>query len=241
MRYKAILLFGAPGSGKGTQGKILGSIPGFYHNATGDIFRSLDLQSAMGRKFWEYAGRGQLVPDEDTIKLWKQYIKGMEMINVFHPDNEILVLDGIPRTLAQAKLLDDTIDVRKIIFLQCTDLSKMVERLRRRALKENRFDDANDDVIHNRLVQYEANTRPLLDFYRPDIIERIDATMSQIRVLSDILKVLVPIKEEHDARPISFALPTNPPVSAKSAAATRAVAETSTAGDPPALTGDSAA
>ena len=76
MKYKAILLFGAPGSGKGTQGKILGAVPGFFHSSTGDIFRSLDLQSEMGRIFWEYAGRGQLVPDEFTIKVWKQFIKG---------------------------------------------------------------------------------------------------------------------------------------------------------------------
>jgi adenylate kinase len=198
MRYKSILLFGAPGSGKGTQGKILGSIPGFYHNATGEIFRSLDLQSEMGRTFWEYAGRGQLVPDEITIKLWKQYIMGMEMINQFHPETELVVLDGIPRNIPQAKLLEETIDVQKVINLQCADLSKMVERLRRRALKENRFDDANDDVIHRRLVEYEVKTRPVLDFYPAEKIEKIDATMSQIRVLSAILKVLVPIKERHD-------------------------------------------
>ena len=127
MRYKSILLFGAPGSGKGTQGKILGSIPGFFHSATGDIFRSLDLQSEMGRVFWEYAGKGKLVPDEITIKLWKQYIMGMEMINQFHPQSEILVLDGIPRNLKQAELLDETIDVVKVIHLVCTDLNKMVE------------------------------------------------------------------------------------------------------------------
>ena len=223
MRYKAILLFGAPGSGKGTQGKILGSIPGFFHNATGDIFRSLDLQSEMGRVFWEYAGRGQLVPDELTIRLWKQYIQGLEMVHQFHPENELLVLDGIPRNLEQAQLIDDTIDVRKIIYLRCADLNKMVERLRRRALRENRFDDANDEVIQRRLVEYEAKTRPVLDFYPADKIERIDATMSQIRVLSDILKVLVPVKEAHDSLHV-------PPtaggvqVSATSAAATQAVA-----------------
>jgi len=198
MRYKSILLFGAPGSGKGTQGKILGSIPGFYHNATGDIFRSLDLQSEMGRVFWEYAGRGQLVPDSLTIKLWKQYIQGMEMINQFHPDNEILVLDGIPRNLEQAQLLEDTIDVQKIIYLRCADLGKMVERLRRRALRENRFDDAKDEIIHRRLVEYEEKTRPVLSFYAQEKIEQIDATLSQIRVLSSILKVLVPVKEAHD-------------------------------------------
>ena len=87
-RYRTILLFGAPGSGKGTQGKIIGQIPGFHHSSTGDIFRSLDLQSEMGRKFWEYAGRGELVPDEFTIALWSQYIKGLELINQFHPGDK---------------------------------------------------------------------------------------------------------------------------------------------------------
>jgi len=224
MRYKSILLFGAPGSGKGTQGKILGSIPGFYHNATGEIFRSLDLQSEMGRVFWEYAGRGQLVPDEVTVKLWKQYIQGMEMINAFHPETEILVLDGIPRNLPQAKLLEETIDVVKVIYLRCADLNKMVERLRRRALKENRFDDANDEVIHRRLVEYEVKTRPVLDYYPKEKIEQVDATMSQIRVLSDILKVLVPIKEQHDAKQHIISPPRGRASNATSAAATAAVA-----------------
>jgi len=198
MRYESILLFGAPGSGKGTQGKIIGTIPGFYHSATGDIFRSLDLQSEMGRVFWEYAGKGKLVPDEITIRLWKQYIKGMEMINQFHPNSEILVLDGIPRNLEQAQLLDETIEVVKVIHLVCTDLGKMVERLRRRALKENRFDDASDEVIHRRLEVYERDTRPILNYYPPDRIVRVEATMSQIRVLSKLVEILVPLKEQHD-------------------------------------------
>lgn len=203
MRYKTILLFGAPGSGKGTQGKILGEIPGFYHSATGDIFRSLDLQSEMGRLFWEYAGKGKLVPDEFTIKLWKQYIQGMEMVNQFHPENQMLVLDGIPRNVTQAKLLEDVIDVQKIIYLRTDNLQKMVERLRRRALRENRFDDANDAVIQHRLVVYEQETRPVLDVYSKDIVKVIDATQSQIRVLAQILGELVPLKEAHDGRNVN--------------------------------------
>ena len=198
MRYRSILLFGAPGSGKGTQGKIIANIPGFHHSATGDIFRSLDLQSEMGRKFWEYAGRGELVPDEFTINLWRQYIKGMEMVNQFHPETEVLVLDGIPRNLSQARLLEETLDVVLIIYLRA-DLNKMVERLRRRALKENRIDDASDVVIKRRLEVYERETRPVLDFYPPEKVFRVDATMSQIRVLSEIVKVLVPIKEQFDS------------------------------------------
>ena len=223
-RYKSILLFGAPGSGKGTQGKIIGTIPGFYHSATGDIFRSLDLQSEMGRRFWEFSSKGELVPDELTIKLWKQYILGMELINQFHPETELLVLDGLPRTIEQARLLEDTIDVVKVIFLVCTDLKKMVERLRRRALKENRFDDANDSVIQRRLMEYDEKTLPVLDFYPADKIVRVEATLSQIRVLNEIVKVLVPLKEAQDRHfEVGSALG-EPQISAGSAAAVAAVA-----------------
>jgi len=220
MRYKTILLFGAPGSGKGTQGKILGAIPGFFHTACGDIFRSLDLSSEMGRIAWEYSSRGELVPDEFTVKLWKQYIKGMEMVNQFHPETEILVLDGIPRNVKQAQLLEDTLDVLKVIHLRCTDMSKMVERLRRRALKENRLDDANDKVIQHRLEVYETETRPVLDFYPPNTIVKVDATKSQIRVLSDIIKILVPLKEEMDKSREQKAVVTLPATSKTAAAPT---------------------
>src|SRR3982751_1510691 len=196
MKYKSILLIGAPGSGKGTQGKILSAIPGFYHSSTGDIFRSLDLQSDTGRTFWDYASRGELVPDEFTVQVWRNYIKGMELTNQFHPETQMLVLDGIPRNVQQAKLLEDTIEVVKVIYLVCADMSKMVERLRRRALKENRIDDANDKGIKNRLEVYERNTKPLLEFYPADKIARIDATMSQFKVLHSIIDLLVPVKDE---------------------------------------------
>lgn len=197
LRYKAILLFGAPGSGKGTQGKILGTIPGFFHSSTGDIFRSLDLQSEFGRTVWDYTSKGKLVPDELTVQIWKQYITGMEWINAFHPETEIIVLDGLPRNQNQARILADTIDVLKVIHL-VADQAKMVERLRRRALKENRVDDASDAVIARRFEVYERETKPVLDFYPADRIVTIDAAQSQIRVLSDIVRVLVPLKESLD-------------------------------------------
>ena len=211
-RYRTILLFGAPGSGKGTQGKIIGEIPGFYHSSTGDIFRSLDLQTEMGRKFWEFAGRGELVPDEFTIALWKQYMKGVEYTNQFHPENQFLVLDGLPRNVKQKQLLDDVLDVKAIIYLRA-ERAKMFERLRRRALKENRFDDASDDVINKRMEIFGRETRPVLDHYPKNLIHRVDATMSQIRVLSEIIRILVPLKEAidgpdmHDTVPGSDSVP----------------------------------
>jgi adenylate kinase len=199
MRYRTILLFGAPGSGKGTQGKILGTVPGFYHCACGDVFRSLDFQSPMGRKFWEFSSRGELVPDTFTIDLWKQTIRGMEMVNRFHPETEMLVLDGIPRNVNQAMLLNDTLDVAQVVHLQCRDNAKMVERLRRRALRENRLDDAKDEVIIKRLEVYEQQTQPVLSFYDCEKIAAIDAANSQVHVLQEILKVIAPVRERFTA------------------------------------------
>jgi adenylate kinase len=206
LRYKAILLFGAPGSGKGTQGKILGAIPGFFHSSTGDIFRSLDLRSEFGRTVWEHSSKGRLVPDELTIQIWKQYITGMEWINGFHPETEIIVLDGLPRNVNQARILEDTIDVLKVIHL-VADYAKMVERLRRRALKENRVDDASDATIAKRFEVYERETKPVLEFYPAERIVTIDAAQSQIRVLSEIIRVLVPLKEDQDGEEDADAMP----------------------------------
>src|SRR6202140_3182015 len=112
MKFRTILLFGAPGSGKGTQGKILGTIPNFFHCACGDVFRSLTVQSTIGKTFLEYSSRGELVPDEPTIQLWRQFIENSMRVGRFHPDNDTLILDGIPRNVHQARMLKDTLDVR---------------------------------------------------------------------------------------------------------------------------------
>ena len=104
-RYRTILLFGAPAAARGPRARSSGTSPASTTPPPATSSASLDLQSEIGRKFWEYASRGELVPDEFTIKLWKQYIKGMELINQFHPETEILVLDGMPRNVTQARLL----------------------------------------------------------------------------------------------------------------------------------------
>lgn len=188
MKYRSILLFGAPGAGKGTQGKILGTIPHFFHCACGDVFRSLSPTSPLGKVFIEYTSRGELVPDEPTVELWNQFIQSSEHAGRFHPESDTLVLDGIPRNLHQAEMLAETLDVRAMFYLHCKNFNAMVERLQKRALKENRLDDANIDVIRRRLKVYDKETKPVLNFYGRKLVQRIDATQAPLEVLSDILK-----------------------------------------------------
>src|SRR3954468_11362587 len=190
MKYKTLLLFGAPGAGKGTQGKILGTIPNFYHCACGDVFRNLRIDNELGRVFLEHSSRGELVPDEATIGLWRQSIAGARSLGHFNPDKDTLVLDGIPRNRRQAEILSDTLDVRGIFNLTCSDFNKLVERLQRRALRENRLDDANLAVIRNRLETYEKETRPVLDYYGLNLVHTIDSTESPVNVLRSILRII---------------------------------------------------
>ena len=190
MKLRTILLFGAPGSGKGTQGKILGTIPGYYHCACGDVFRNLNADSRLGRTFLDYSSRGELVPDEATVDLWRNNIQANTMLGRFNPERDTVVLDGIPRNVAQSRMLQGTLDVRALLHLTCPDRNKMVERLQRRALRDNRLDDANLDVIRNRLQVYDQETKPVLDFYGPDVVHDINATQTPIEVLTDILRIL---------------------------------------------------
>lgn len=187
MRYRTILLFGAPGSGKGTQGQILGRIPGFVHVSCGDVFRNLSVGSPLGRAFLEYSSRGSLVPDDFTVQLWKEYMDGMVGLHQFDPAADFLILDGIPRSVAQARLMEPLIDVLRLYYLDCDDKEKMYARLKRRALHENRLDDASDATIQKRLYVYEAETAPLLNYYPKDKIQNIDTGRSPIEVLADVL------------------------------------------------------
>ena len=193
MKYRTILLFGAPGAGKGTQGKILGTIPVFFHCACGDVFRNLTIDSKLGRTFIEFSSQGQLVPDEHTISLWRQNIEGNTQTGRFHPERDTLVLDGIPRSLHQAQMLNDALDVLAVFNLTCPVLDKLVERLQRRALRDNRLDDANLEVIRNRLSVYESETKPVLDYYGSKLVHHIDATQTPIKVLRDILDIIAEI------------------------------------------------
>jgi adenylate kinase len=191
MKYRTILMFGAPGSGKGTHGKALGAIPGFFHCACGDVFRSLRPETPLGKRFLEYSSRGQLVPDETTIELWRQCLENSMTAGRFHPDADTLVLDGIPRNVSQAKILSDTLDVIAVFYLTTSKPEILVGRMQRRALKDNRLDDANLDVIRERLKTYEKETKPVLNFYGKKLVHRINTDGAPVEIFSEILKHVV--------------------------------------------------
>lgn len=190
-RRPAILILGAPGAGKGTQGKILGSIPRFFHCACGDVFRSLDTRTPIGRRFVAYSSKGELVPDELTIELWKAQVDNWAESHVYKPDIDFLVLDGIPRNVEQAKMLDRFLEIHQVFHLSCPNRAELARRMRKRALKENRLDDASDRVIEHRIATYEAETKPILEYYSGDIVTEIDATKPPVEVVGAIISKMV--------------------------------------------------
>ena len=201
-RYKSALLFGAPGVGKGTQGKLLGQIPGFVHVASGEIFRALDKGSELGRESLKYSSQGLLVPDDLTIALWREYMQRRINDQAFRPGSDLLVLDGIPRNLNQAKILDQHIEVMRIIHLTAPNIDEMVQRMKRRAVQEGRSDDADEAVIRRRFEVYDQETSPMLGYYDPGLICAVNAVASPAEVLMNILQTVVPVYSEHFGNPL---------------------------------------
>jgi len=191
MSISAFLIFGAPGSGKGTVGAKLATVTGIKHLSTGDMFRGLSPASENGKLFSSYAGAGKLVPDEVTVQIFSRYINGLIDTNKFDPEKDSFLLDGIPRTVAQATLLKSVVDVKHVFVLDIPDYSIIVERLLKRAKIEGRKDDADESVIRARLNEYESKTAAVLGAYDSSMITRINGAQSPDEVLRDALSAYI--------------------------------------------------
>lgn len=187
-------MFGAPGSGKGTHGKILGAIPGYIHCSCGDLFRNLSPESPLGKIFVECSSRGQLVPDGPSVELWQQFIQGLRATGRFQPAKDTLILDGIPRNLTQARMLRKFIQVVAVFYLCSANFENLVARMQRRALKDNRLDDAHIDVIRARLKTYEAETKPVLNFYGQKVVHRINTDGTPPQTFAKILRQVIKLR-----------------------------------------------
>jgi len=192
-RYPSILLFGCPGSGKGTQGLVLGQMPNLVHLAMGDIFRALDKVSPIGQEFLSYSTKGLLVPDELTVRVFRHHVNNLAQAGQVDPTFHTLLLDGIPRTVQQVKLLADVVAVKRVVHMMIDNREGLITRLSKRAGKSGRADDADRKVIENRLDVYERETQPVLDAYPKELIARVNADQHPLAVLRDIAGALVPV------------------------------------------------
>jgi adenylate kinase len=208
-RYRSILLFGMPGSGKGTQGAVLGQLPDLVHVSMGDVFRKIPKYSKFGQEIDRYTAKGLLVPDELTVRIYQRHIMILEMQEFIVPGQHTLILDGLPRNYAQAERLDELLDVCQIFHLHIKDIAKAIDRLKIRALRENRLDDMNEEVIKRRLKTYHDETHQTLRFYPPEVVYDIDACQSPVAVCRDIL---IRMSELQEFRPAARSAAASEPV-----------------------------
>ncbi len=190
-RLSAILLFGMPGVGKGTQGSMLGTMSGMRHVSTGAIFRSLDPASEDGQEVGKYIHHGELVPDDLTIRIWRHWLDERIADGSYDPQRDVLILDGIPRSPRQCEMLEQHIEVLGVVHLECKDTEPLIERLRSRG--QGRADDTDDAIIRRRFEIYREKTDPVLRYYASDRVHSINPIGSLAQVTKRVLEVVIPM------------------------------------------------
>jgi adenylate kinase len=177
-----IILLGAPGSGKGTLGKQLAEKYGYTLISTGDILREEKKSgSDIGKKINDILGKGNLVPDEIVNQIVENKLKNFE---------GQFILDGFPRTLPQGEFLDKIADIGLVIFLDVSD-NTIRDRIIERGKTSGREDDQNVDIINRRIVQYKAETQPLVEFYKSKkILAQIDGENSIQEVFNIVQNII---------------------------------------------------
>ncbi len=189
MRTPAIVIFGPPGSGKGTLSKVFAEVGGHMHLSTGDIFRALP----QGSPIHEYMRKGEYPPDELVMEIFHNHLEHLIEQGIYRPKEQVLLLDGIPRTLNQAEILDRYHEVKRVLLLDVSNQNVLIERLRSRALIEGRTDDSNIEVLRTRMELYQKETAQVLTHYPEKLISHINADQTKLEVLRDSLIALASI------------------------------------------------
>ncbi len=159
-----IILFGPPGSGKGTQSEKLISKYGLKHLSTGDLLRTeIATQTPLGLEAKNFMDKGQLVPDEVVIGMISTALDA-------NPHSKGFLFDGFPRTEAQSEALDKLLKLKKteigvVLAMQVSE-EELVKRLLNRGLTSGRSDDNNEEVIRARIIEYHKKTSAVADYYK---------------------------------------------------------------------------
>mgnify|MGYP000876464478 CR=1 FL=1 len=186
---KFIILIGPPGAGKGTQAKLLEQALCLPQVSTGDLFRyNLKNATALGTLAKTYMDEGELVPDSVTVAMVKDRLSRADAASG-------ALLDGFPRTIAQAEALDALLAELggriAVVPHIVVDREELVQRLVKRAQVEGRVDDSDEATIRNRMRVYEEQTEPLLDYYsRRGLVVEVNGQQSIDAVQRDLRRVI---------------------------------------------------
>jgi adenylate kinase len=189
-----IVLFGPPGSGKGTQAVKLVETYNLVHLSTGDILRTeMKRNSPLGQKVKSIIEKGELVPDEVVIELIRENLNNNKSAAGF-------VFDGFPRTVEQAKSLDEmlkkeNLDIALMVTLEVEE-EELISRILLRGQSSGRTDDSNHTIIRNRIDVYNEQTAPVAEYYRQqgkhvsvDNMGTIENTFTQLKSHIDKMKI----------------------------------------------------
>jgi len=168
-----LILFGPPGSGKGTQAKKLVDYYQLAHISTGDLFRyEMGNDTPLGLEAKKYMSKGELVPDEVTIGMLKNKVENTQGVKGF-------IFDGFPRTMPQCMALDELLSdfnqtITHLIMLEVPD-NEIISRILERGKTSGRPDDTDEVVIQKRIDVYKQETTPVFDYYhQQDKAQKID-------------------------------------------------------------------
>ena len=159
-----LILFGKPGSGKGTQAEFVKQKYDLVHISTGDVFRfNISKNTELGELAKSYMDKGDLVPDKVTIKMLEAEVEKF-------PDANGFIFDGFPRTSTQAQILDDFLNSKNMSISMTialdVDENLLIDRLINRGKDSGRTDDQDKSKIQNRFDEYNKKTAPLIDYYK---------------------------------------------------------------------------
>ncbi len=195
-----LILFGPPGSGKGTQAAHLVERYGLVHISTGDLFRQeIGNGTPLGKEAQAYISRGELVPDHITIGMLRNKVEA-------HPEAHGFIFDGFPRTIPQAEALDrlmaeEGAAIHLLIALEVED-EEIVRRIKGRAAISGRADDANESIIRNRIAVYKNETAPVFDYYaRQGKSHRVNGIGSIEEIFQRLCIIIDPLVEPGESAP----------------------------------------
>jgi len=184
-----IVLFGPPGAGKGTQSEKLIEKYGLLHLSTGDLLRAeLKAETPLGQEAKKYMNEGKLVPDDVLIGMVANKVAS-------NTDAKGLIFDGFPRTTVQAEALDkimadNELSISGMIALEVTE-EELTQRILERGKTSGRADDQNEDLIRNRIQEYETKTAPVSNFYKAqDKYFAIDGIGTIDSIFEDLCKAV---------------------------------------------------